>query len=105
MRLHALLLAALLGLSAGCLDDDGRPSAEEATPEAAEPLPPLPANFTQEVDVTGGVDVYNFAPGTPVGGGGPCSTDVSSCSRFPFTLNRTANVSVSLDWTMDGYDF
>lgn len=104
MRFAALLLTCLLAGLAGCTEtpSDPAPAQEQG---GDEPLPPLPANFTHEVDVTGGVDVYNFLPGTPVGGGGPCSADVSSCSKFPFTLNRTANITVTLDWTMDGYDF
>src|SRR5688572_29244454 len=105
MRFAASLLAFLLTASAGCMADDPTPVTDDA-PATAEPLPPLPANFTHEVEVTGGVDVYNFIPvPTPLGGGGPCSSPQSSCSKFPFTLNRTANVTVTLDWGMDGYDF
>jgi hypothetical protein len=105
MRFGASLSIALLVLFAGCIEDKPGAAPVDDTP-VAEPLPPLPANFTEEVQVTGGVDAYNFIPAaTPLGGGGPCSSPQSSCSKFPFTLNRTADVRATLDWSMDGYDF
>lgn len=110
MRSHAILLATLLALSAGCLSEDDAPA---ATPEASAPaanatmaLPPL--HF--EGDVPVGADPFNVVPVvTPVGGGVPCSTSASACFMHDFTVPAGTNVSVALEatlaWSLPANDF
>lgn len=106
MRATPLLLLLLAALSAGCLGgDEPTPSGDQQAEADAQPLPPLPENFTATEQVVGGVDVYNFLPGTPAGGGAPCSMSVSSCTRYPVTLERSATIAVALDWGVPGHDF
>ena len=110
MRSAALLLTALLALSAGCLE--GGDDAPAETPDA--PAPAMNATAMEplhfEDDVPVGADPFNVVPVvTPLGGGVPCSTAASTCFLHDFTVPDGTNVSVSLvatlAWSLPANDF
>lgn len=98
MRLAVLLLFSAT-LFAGCLGGEAPPPQEtnSTTPDAE--MAALPAPIEDSREVTGGGDPGNLATGEV------CSAPTANCQRYPFTLNRTANVTGDLSWTLPASDF
>ena len=103
MRSHAILLAALLAFSSGCLSGEGNDPAPSDAPASPATNATVPAPLHFEGDVAVGVDPFNLVDGTP------CSTDASTCFKHDFTVEEGTNVSVSLEatlaWTIEANDF
>lgn len=105
-----LMLATLAAAIAGC---SGLEPAEAATDPQA---PAMAGNATieplhWEADFLVGADPFNFVPAsTPVGGGSPCSTDVSACRFHDFTVpgnasgNETYLLTATLAWGLAAND-
>src|SRR5688572_15094871 len=95
MRPHAILLAAFLALSAGCLDDGSDPQPVD-TPPAMQPMnAPLPAEIHATKCVTESLDPLNLAM-HPV-----CTTPTAQCFEYPYTIEGNATVAMSADLTWD----
>ena len=92
---------ALLLLLAGCLGATNAPTPDTNATGATSPeLGALPAPIEDSQTATGSADPTNLALGMPV-----CSAPTAGCFRYPFTLNRTANITGDLAWTLPASDF
>lgn len=105
---HAILatLAAAL-LLAGCSSKSPSTDVQPAPMQAAANHTALaPLHFSGSV--TAGADPYNLVPiGTPVGGGGPCSTAASTCYKHDFTIPAgitNTSMEAKLKWSVAAND-
>lgn len=107
--MRTLLIAAVVAVAlAGCAGDNPN-DPDPTTPPTGNVAANLPANITDSRNVVGGLDPINGDPtGLGVIPAAPCSSPVTECILYPFTVNETAgNVSMTaeLTWTIDANDF
>jgi len=94
----ALILAVAFPL-AGC---SSPPASPPATPPAGPPAmtnATLPEDIDETMDVTAGVDPFNFAM-QPI-----CSQQVSTCFPHPFNASVNVSLTATLTWTLQASDF
>lgn len=97
MRAWAAAILSLVLLFTGCVGtDDGESVSANGTGDAEAPLP---APIRDEQRVQMGTSPVGTAQGQP------CQTDASSCYRYPFQVDETAQVQARLDWTNATNDF
>jgi hypothetical protein len=96
MRFLALLLTALLALSAGCLEEDGDPApVEDAPAPLVNATAPAPLHW--EGTFTAGLDVSNVVTGVPCGPAG-------TCDFRQFSINGTFDLVATLSWGLPAND-
>lgn len=96
-----LLALAATALLAGCLgggdDAEGNETDGNTTDDAAARVLPGPIEASEQV--TGSADPL------PITGAAACDAPTSQCFRYPFELNVSATIAVSLTWTVPANDF
>jgi hypothetical protein len=107
MRHAFLAVCAAALLLAGC-SSKSPDSAASPTPTSATGNHTALAPLHFQGTVSAGADPSNFVPGTPVGGGQPCSLPTSTCYKHAFTIpgNASGNVSLvaTLKWSVPAND-
>lgn len=94
MRLTMVLaLLAAAGL-AGCSGDDGPDDTPEPDDETPDEMDEYPEPIDESEMVLFGLDAFNLATGLP------CSTPASTCTSYPFTVERRSAVDAALTWSL-----
>ena len=102
MRSHALLLAALLAFSSGCLSGEDDAPAPAGDQPAAQPMnATLPAEIHATETVTGSLDPLNLATQEV------CTAPSAQCFTYPFTIegNGSVEATAHLAWDLPANDF
>lgn len=100
--LAPLLALAAVALLAGCLGGGEEAGGNETngTAEGNATLAPLPPPIEATEEVTGSADPVPVTGVMP-----PCEAPSAQCFRYPFELNATATIAVTLTWEVPANDF
>jgi hypothetical protein len=92
MRLTAVLTLLLAATFAGCTDDDTTDDVTPTPDDDSDDVAAYPEPMDESEMVLFGLDAFNLATGLP------CSTPASTCTTYPFSLDRRTAVTASLTW-------